>query len=272
MIRWLRNLLLLLACLLAHAEAELRVGVEPYFSPQLLVTTLQPMASALEKSIGRPVTLLTAPDYRQFILRIEKQEFDLVVIGPHTARYAQQQAGYLPMLIGRTKLVALIAVKRDSSIQKADQLAGATVALPDALTATAMLGEEWLHKQGVNAQYHYYPFYNAAAMAVQHGDAQTAVLNKTALTHMPAAVRDDMRILAETRGLPNIVLLANSHLDPTLRQHYADTLATLMNSPDHGASFAGKLGFAGVDPIKPGDLDGIEPFLAELQRRLKAPQ
>jgi phosphonate transport system substrate-binding protein len=260
----------MVVALFARAEDEVRVGLEPYFSPQLLITTFQPLATALGTKLGKPVVLLTAPDYRQFVQRIEQQDFDLVIIGPHTARYAQQQADYQPMLIGRAKLSALLVVKRDGAIQRPEQLSKSHIAMPDALTATSMLGEEWFHKQGMAPTLHYYAFHNAAAMAVQHGDVDAAIVNKTALAHMPASLRDDLRILAETRALPNMVMLASGKRDAATRQRYTDALLGFVNSAEHGSSFAGKLGFAGADPIKPGDLDAVEPFLAELQRRLKA--
>jgi phosphonate transport system substrate-binding protein len=268
--RWLAACALVLVALFARAEDELRIGIEPYFSPQLLITTFQPLASAVQSRLGKPTVLLTAPDYRQFVQRLEHREFDLIIIGPHTARYAQQQAGYVPMLIGRTRLSALIVVRRDGPIQRVEQLANAPIAMPDALTATAMLGEEWLRKQGINAQLHYYAFHNAAAVAVLHDDTAAAVVNKIALAHMPPDLRDGLRIVAETRSLPNMVMLASANLDPATRQREIDAVVAFVNSPEHSNSFAGKLGFAGVDPIKPGDLDPVEPFLIELQRRLKA--
>jgi phosphonate transport system substrate-binding protein len=272
MLRWLGALILGLSSLLALAEAEVRVGIEPYFSPQLLISTFEPLATAVGKTLGRPVVLLTAADYRQFVRRVERQEFDIVVIGPHTARLAQQIANYQPQLIGRAKLSGLVLVRRSSPIQRADQFRHATVALPDDLTLTAMLGEEWLQKHGIAGELHYYPFHNAAAMAVQHGDVDIAIVNKTAFSQMPANVREELRVIDETRGLPNMVMLTRGNLDPVLVRQYTEAIMGFVNSAEHGGSFAGRLGFAGGDPIKPGDLDPVEPFAPLLQQRLKAGQ
>ncbi|QDQ27093.1 phosphate/phosphite/phosphonate ABC transporter substrate-binding protein [Chitinimonas arctica] len=271
MYRGLCLLVLLVAGIVAEAAGrEVRIGLEPYFTPRLLISSFQPMRLALEKALGQPVVLLTAPDYRQFVRRIEAQEFDIVVIGPHTARYAEQQAAYIPSLIGRSRLAGLIVVKRDGGPRLASELGERTVAMPDPLTATAMLGEEWLKKQGLKPALRYYDFHNAAAMAVMHGDAQAAIVNKTAFANMPPDIRDGLRVLAETRSLPHMVLLASGQLEPGRRKLYIDEVAKFVNSKEHGESFAGRIGFSGADPLKEGDLTAVEPFVAELKRRLRS--
>ncbi|HEY9101262.1 phosphate/phosphite/phosphonate ABC transporter substrate-binding protein [Chitinimonas sp.] len=271
MLRCLCLLAILAIGPLLHAESpDLRIGLEPYFTPRLLISGFQPLQAAMEKSLGRPVVLLTAPDYRQFVRRIENHDFDIVVIGPHTARYAEEQAGYVPVLIGRSSLVGLVVVRREAGPRQVGDLGDATIALPDPLTATAMLGEEWLRKQGLRVSLRYYDFHNAAAMAVVRGDAQAAIVNKTAFANMPGDIRDGLRVLAETRSLPHMVVLVGGDVDPALRKRYTDSLAGFVNSREHGESFAGRVGFAGADAIKPGELAPVEPFYLELKRRLKA--
>jgi phosphonate transport system substrate-binding protein len=265
-----RALCMLFACVVVRAAPEISVGIEPYFSPVLLISTFEPLRDALEKSLATPIVLLTAGDYRQFVTRIQRQEFDVVMIGPHGARYAQIHAGYVPVLIGRTRLSGVIVVRRDSKLVKPDELARGTVALPDSLTLTSMLAEEWFDQQHLAPSFRHYPFHNAAVLAVLHGDAVAAVVNKTALAHMPADMRDNLRVLAETRAMPNSVVLINGRVDGNTRAHYVDAIQAYVNSTEQGDSFAGRLGFSGVDPIKPDDLALVEPFAAELERRMKA--
>lgn len=269
MLRRVYLLALMVVSLMSVAETkELRIGLEPYFTPRLLISSFQPMRAALEAALSQPVILLTAPDYRQFVRRIEAHDFDIVIIGPHTARYAEQQAGYVPSLIGRSKLIGLIVVKRDGGTRQVTSLNDTTIAMPDTLTATAMLGEEWFRKQNLRVTLRNYDFHNAAAMAVNHGDAAAAVVNKTAFASLPAELRDSLRVLDETRGLPHMVVLIDGRVESATRRKYAEELTRFINSREHGESFAGKLGFAGVDPVKDGDLAPLEPFVVELKRRL----
>lgn len=271
MYRWLCLCAIIANSFFTHAAGkEISIGLEPYFTPRLLISSFQPLRDALQTSLGQPVVLLTAPDYRQFVRRMEAQEFDIVVIGPHTARYAEQLSAYVPTLIGRSKLIGLVVVQREGSIRQVSELGEVTVAMPDPLTATAMLGEEWLRKQSLKPALRYYDFHNAAAMAVIRNDAQAAIVNKTAFANMPADIRDKLRVLAETRTLPHMVVLISTRLEAATRKRYADTLANFVNSREHGESFAGKIGFAGADPVKEGELNQVEPFVVELKRRLKA--
>ncbi|WP_269531765.1 phosphate/phosphite/phosphonate ABC transporter substrate-binding protein [Chitinimonas sp. BJYL2] len=264
--------LLLLACccslLVQAAGKEIHIGIEPFFTPRLLVSSFQPMRDAMEKQLGRPVVLLTAPDYRQFVRRIEQHEFDLVIIGPHTARYAELHAGYLPALIGRTRLSGLVVVPRGGEALQISDLNKQTIALPDALTVTAMLGEAWLKKQGLQVHTRYYAFHNAAAIALLQGDARAAIINKTAFANLPVDIRSALRVVGETQSLPHMVVLADAKLAPAERKRYIDSLAGFVNSRENGDSFAARLGFSGLDPVKPGELAIMEPFVTELQRRL----
>lgn len=271
MLRRMFVLAALLVSTLLHADGrELRIGIEPFFTPRLLISSFQPMRVALEAALGQPVVLLTAPDYRQFVRRIESHEFDVVIIGPHTARYAELQAGYVPTLIGRNKLIAWIVTKREPNPRAIASLNDGVIAMPDALTVTSMLGEEWIRKQNLKVTLRHFDSHNSAALAVSHGDAQAAIINKTVFANLPMDLRESLRVLDETRGLPHMVVLLDGRIDGASRKHYGEELFKFINSSDHGDSFAGKLGFAGVDYIKEGDLAPVEPFVLELKRRLSA--
>ncbi|MFC4160527.1 phosphate/phosphite/phosphonate ABC transporter substrate-binding protein [Chitinimonas lacunae] len=266
--RWMLWLLLGLWGCRALAEGELRIGIEPYFSPKLLLSSMQPLRQALTRSLGRPVILLTAPDYRQFVGHIVDHHYDLVIIGPHTARYAQLEAGYVPLLKGAAQLTALVIVKRHSPIDRLEALQNQPVALPNPLTATAMLGEELLNRQQISARLRYHDFHNAAALAVVRDEARAAIVNNTAFAHMPLELRDQLRVLAESRALPHMVLLVDSRVTPAERQRYSEAVANFLNANEQGRQFLARLGFYGASPIEAGDLSSVEPFMVELKRRL----
>lgn len=266
--RWTLWLLLWLWWGRAAADGELRIGIEPYFSPKLLLSSMQPLRQALSLSLGQPVILLTAPDYRQFVRHIIDHHYDLVIIGPHTARYAEQEAGYIPLLKGSAQLTALVVVKRQSQLDRLEALQGATIALPSSLTATAMLGEELLERHQVTARLRYHDFHNAAALAVARDEARAAIINNTAFAHMPVELRDQLRVLAESRPLPHMVLLVDGRVPPAARQRYTEAVTNFFNTNEQGRQFLARLGFYGAQPLEPGDLAPVEPFLTELKRRL----
>ena len=94
-------LALVIACGLnarSMAQAEtIRIGIIPYLTPGVLMSLFQPLRLQLQKDLGQPVELFTAPDVRSFARRTLKPDFDIVITAAHQARLAQLESGYHPL-------------------------------------------------------------------------------------------------------------------------------------------------------------------------------
>ena len=261
---------LMLACLPCMAATELRIGVEPFLSPRILIASFQPLRGEMAAELNRPVVLLTAPDYRQFLNHIHRHDYDLVITSAPGARYVQLHEGFVPSLKARGRYVGLLVTHRKQAGAVNKMLTGARVALPDPLSLTALQGESWLDSFGVPMQRQHHAFQNRAIDAVLRGDADFAIVGRAALSMLASTDRAALTVVAQTGEAPNAVLLASGDLNDADRLRYADIIANFINNHGQKSGFANMLGISGADPIAPGDLTQAEPLMLELQHRLKA--
>ena len=78
---------------MADEKTPLTLGVFPYVSPVQLAAFHAPLKDYLTKSLGRPVTLVTAPDFNSFVDRTRDGQYDIIFTAPHLGRLA---AGTIP--------------------------------------------------------------------------------------------------------------------------------------------------------------------------------
>ncbi|MDK2122503.1 phosphate/phosphite/phosphonate ABC transporter substrate-binding protein [Parachitinimonas caeni] len=262
---------LLMAPALA-AMPELRIGVEPYISPRSLIAGYLPLRQALERNLGRPVMLFTGADYRQFLRRVEAADFDLLLLSPHAARFAETSGGYQAVAQSAARSSGLLLVRKESPIRRIEELRGSTIAMPDPLTAATLLGESLLRESGLmtaNAvTLRYYTVHNTAALMVLRGGVQACVINNTAFSQMPADIRQHLRVLAETPTIAHASLLVRMGLTPAEQKRQVDAVMLFVNSTQNGRSILAKYGLHGLEPLSNADQARLEPMEKELSRRL----
>ena len=150
-----RALMLLLPLLQAAtrraAEPEpLEFALAPYISVRPLMAMFQPLASYLQERLKRPVLLVTAPSLREFDERVLARSYELAMAAPQTARLAQKEAGYIPLLRMSNDLYGSFWYRSSSAAHGLKDIAGESIAFPDRFTATAHLGKEALHGLGMD--------------------------------------------------------------------------------------------------------------------------
>lgn len=119
---------LALPSLLQAAEKPLRFGVFPYKSPKEMMKLFMPIARQLEKEIGRPIHLSSAPNAEQYNQRAIAGEYDL--IWPCNTCYFQihDQAGFEAVASGSPTFHGIVIVRKNSGITQLSQLKGKKIA------------------------------------------------------------------------------------------------------------------------------------------------
>ncbi len=271
-IRWLAPLLLAIAM---HGgplrAAELTLAIEPFLSARTLLAAFQPYATFLGDKAGEPVLIVGAANYDQYMQRLLRSEFDIALIGPHSALLAVQNAGYVAVMKGEGSLKAIMIVDKASAYQKPEDMKGQLIALPDHLTLTSMLGAEFFRQpdgQTVDVRFKYNDYHNTAAMMMLHGEAAAAVIADSALQPMAPDIRNNIRIIAESKPVPQMVLLIHSRLTPELRARLVGATQEFMRSADPKRNLLARVGFSAGKPLADSDMRQIAPYIDELRKRL----
>ncbi len=271
----LLGLVLSLPAAAIHRGETLELGVFPNLSPRMLVSMYQPLRLALEKELGRPVQVYTAPGLKAFYERTRSGEYDLIVTPPHLARLAQTESGFVPLVSYAAELRGLVVVPKQSSVATLADLRGRMVAMPDRLGIISMLGLQAFRNAGLEPGTDFSLFYaqshSNAALAVRNGQADAAVIGTIPLAQLPQPLRGSLRVVAVSPVVPSQFYLANPRLGPGGIEAVRRALAKFAATPE-GKTFFRKNGFGGFRPAREDGLRKVEPFAREAKRLLEEPK
>ncbi|MFN0316078.1 MAG: phosphate/phosphite/phosphonate ABC transporter substrate-binding protein [Burkholderiales bacterium] len=260
---------LLLASLPGRAESALEFGLAPYISTRTLLGMFKPLSAFLERRLERPVMLVSAPDLENFDRQLIGQQYDIAIVAPHTARLAQRDHGYEPLLRFSSDLYGVLLVKAGSPVQNVRELAGLVIAFPQRTSATALLGQELLEKYGVGMSHVERPhsFQDSVLLGLTQGEYPAALVNAFVLHQAPESQRLLVKQIAQTRKISNLIIVARADLSRPGREALQAAITEFMETTPEGAKFLKETGLAGVRPVSDTDLKNLDSLAAD-QRRI----
>lgn len=222
MTRHLRFIPLLLALMLgspasvASENTELTLGVFPYVSPGQLVSFHTPLKDYLAKSLKRPVTLVTAPDFRSFFERTSQGQYDILITAPNLGRYAETHDGYKRLAQTGHTVQGIFLTRKDSNIQKIEDLRGKTIMIAQPISILFQMAEHLLREKGlvpgesvtiIETRTH-----NNSMYAPLRGEADASVTGTLLWQVLGKEQKDQMRIIGMTEEAPGFMVMANKRL------------------------------------------------------------
>lgn len=256
----------------AAEPPPLQMGVLPYLSSERLFEYFLPMKDYLEVQLKRRIVMSTAPDFKTYVQRAARGDYDIYQTAPHFALLAEVEQGYRRVSRLTRDLNGDVVVRRDNPVQRPEDLRGRTVITPDALAITSMLGEELLRDRGLTPGRDYRlvrtSSHNNAIMTVYRGGADAAFSAVEVIEKLAPEVRRELRILTKTRRVPHMMVMAHPRLSPAEYEHLR--LALLAFTRDGpGRKFFEATGYGDMAPIADTDMARLRPFLKDLKERLK---
>lgn len=270
--RWTGLALVLALGLAGQAPAQeppLEFGLAPYISVRPLLALFQPMAIFLEGRLERPVLLVTAPSLREFDERVLAGSYELAMVAPQTARLAQKEAGYVPLLRVSDDLYGVFLVPESSPLTSMKELSKATIAFPDPFTETAHLGREVVATLGLNpAQIAYPPgFQDSLLISLRRGEYEVALMNASAFHQMKPEEKEGVRVLGETHRISHVMFVAHPEMPGARQAAIRAALEEFMTSP-LGRQFSAQSGLSGVRPLNEGEMKKLDALAQEHKRLL----
>lgn len=273
-----------LACLMfttlaTHAAPAARppgieLAIVPYLPARTLLERYKPLRVHLERTLRRPVTLFTAPDYQTFIARTQSREYSFVVTVAHAARLAEQEAGYVPMLRPAMDTHAVLLVARDGPIRSVADLRGTRVAVPDTLAIVTQLGTEVLRSHGLtpgdDLTLYAATTHSTAMHAVLAGEAAAAVISDRAFIAAASNLKHELRAIATSgSGGPGVVFLASPAVPQALVAEITQAILGFANETADGRQFLESLGYDTLRALKPDELAVVDGYVAPLKALLR---
>lgn len=246
-----------------------RVGVAPHASARVILSMYQPLRESLRVSLGRPVEIVTAPDFVTYAQRALDRTYDITIVAGQQARMLQTDADYRPLVAYRSEFRIVAVAPTASDERGPEDFVGKSIVGLGATSMADMWGAEWLKTAGIDESG--MPHVSAAdnvARLVLNGNAAAGFMSRASYRALAPELRSGLRVLAESGPLLGRVYMLNA-------RHEGEH-ATLMRAlRTFAESEAGKAYFKefhldGYREIDPGELEAMEPYARRVRDSLKA--
>ena len=255
----------------ARATATpLRLALAPFLSPVALLAAFRRLREHLERSLQRPVEMVTAKDFRTLVEAAQRGDYDVVQLPAHLARLAMLDWRFEQIAAPVEAVAVVVVVKAGGPVRSSADLKGKTVGMLDALSLTATVGRRWLQEQGIASEVNVLalPSVNSGLFALDRGEVAAFVAADTQLASMPAGTPRGEGVLATIGGIPGPVWVARPGL-PAI--DLATLRAAMMSfTPDPARPVAAAN--AHLRPLEPSRLAALDPLVAIAREALKGPR
>ncbi len=250
----------------ASADSPLRIGLAPFLSPAALMAAFRPMREHLERSLARPVEMVTAKDFVSLVEATRRGDYDAVLLPAHVARLAVADWRFEPLAHVNQPVSVQVLVRAGGPIKSVPDLRGGRAGMLDALSLTAAVGRQWLQEQGLAASVtvQVLPSINSAMIALDRGDVELVVAGASQLVALPDSTPRTERVLATVREIPGPVYVSHPRLAPAERAALRAALAAFRPDPSRPATTTNAL----LQPVTAEQLAKLEPFAAQARRAL----
>ena len=257
-------------------RSSLVVGLLPEMNVFEQVDRFRLLAELLSERIGMRVELSMLSRYGNIVERIAGKEVDAAFLGSFTGALASAQLGMEPVarpinLDGSSTYWGYVFVRRDSGIERVDQMRGLRLAVVEkATTAGYIFPVAHFRSHGVEnldsffGEVQFWGSHDASINAVLDGRADVGAAKNTIWEHLAnedPRVTSDLRILATSPKVPSNALFISPDVDPSIRAIVLSTLLTLDEEPA-GARVLDRLRARGFVPT---DIESYQPVF-ELAR------
>ena len=253
-------------------KQAISLGMLPYISTHRLIEIFLPIKEYLEKELHRPVKLVTAPNFREYLQRSLDGEYDIYHTAPHFAALAELEYGHRRLSRYTRMLDGSILVAKNGTIKSIKDLKGKTMTTPGELAVITMLGEKLIMENGLelgkDISIRNTTSHGNAILSVAKSKADAAIVSAGVFERMPEDIKEKLTILTKTRKVPHVMFMANSKLPE--KEYQAAKKAMLNFTADGpGKVFFTKTKRGNMTSITDTDIDILRPYVEILKTRLK---
>ena len=244
-----------------------RIGVAPHTSVRVILEMYQPLRLQLEKALGVPVEIVTAPDFTEFARRMLRQDYDMAITTGHQARLAQTDGDYIPLLTYSADFRAVALIPGDSKVKTARDLQGKPVLGLSSTSLVTLWGQHWLRQNGNNDALHYVSASDSVAQLVLSGEAAAGFTSLANYQSLARDVQAKMKFLVISERLTGRVYVLNKR-QASRKEKIDAALAGFAESAE-GKVYFEKYKLEGYRKLRPRELDAMDPYAREVRQSLQ---
>lgn len=256
------------------ASSPFSIGVLPNVSARVIAVHYQPMQDYFQRELEQKVEIATASDFRAFHENTMKGAYQAVVTAANLGRVSQVDGKWLPVAIYEPAIPGLLVTGAGNAEASPAQLRGKVLAVANPQSLVVLRGLQWLGEQGLQSgrDFRLVRAGNEDSLAplIRSGEAPMAMMSMGEFRSIGESLRKELRIAAEFARVPGFVVLVNPSLPAAARERFAGAMARFPAS-EEGKRFFALSGFSSIRALRPGELEGLDAFVAQTRAGL-APQ
>ncbi len=210
-------ILLLAQATIAFSQDSIVLGIFPYASPDKLIRHQKGLKDYLSKRLGRPVSIVTAKNFKTFINNAKIGTYDLVYSPPHFARLLDTKYSYQRVAMTTHHIQGMFITLKTAPYKQLQDLRGKTVALAPPLAILSQLAIKELRDSGLRANKDYNIItmknFENAMFSVLKGDSDAALAGVKLWKTLPSIYKDKLRALSPTQPIPGFIIMASPDTD-----------------------------------------------------------
>lgn len=238
-------------------------GIFPYLPPLTLDRVFAPIIASLETGLGTPVHLRSTMTFTGFVEELGTGNYDLIFAHPFFYILAADQYGYVPLVRLATPLSAVFLARNDNAADSMMALKGRVLALPPELSAVSEVAQRELAAAGltpgVEIQLRHHQSKSSCLHALAVGVADACALPRFVLKQLPPDQMAALKVIHETKPIPNVVIAAHPRLSEADR---ANLTRTILAWPDtaEGRQILADAGWEGFVAADDRDYDELRQW------------
>jgi phosphonate transport system substrate-binding protein len=250
-------------------ETLLHLGVAPHTSARVILEMYQPLRLHLEKALGQPVAIETAPDFTEFARRAIRQEYDIAITTGHQARLFQTDAAYLPLITYKSSFKAIALVAKNANIRYPADLKGKTALGLSPSSLVTLWGQHWLKANNLGSlPVKYISAADSTIQQILAGEAGVAFTSLANFQKLPPEQQQALSILAESEAMAGRVYMLNKRR-AAQQKKVEQALLSFAESAE-GKRYFEQTKLEGYRPLRSGELQSMEPYANEVRLLLNS--
>ncbi len=254
----------------AQENSELVLGIYPYLSPSRIVEQFSPLNDHLTKSLDRPVSLRSAPDFAKFIERTSAGEYDIIFTAPHMGRLAETRDGYRRIAQTGYSIVVVVLTRKDGPITALGALKGRKLAVGARLSMTYQIVDHALGKQGLalgrDVEFIDTASFSNVLEALVRFEADAGATGTLLWDGAPPEQRTVLREIWRSAPVPGFLLLVHPRVGAATLKHIERAVLDFRTTPAGKAFFetSRQIDFR---PVNAATMKRIDPFTAVFDKQ-----
>ncbi len=261
------GLALCMSSLTALAQTVLHLGIAPHTSARVILEMYQPLRVHLEKALGVPVEVVTAPDFTEFAKRMLHQDYDIAVTTGHQARLAQTDGEYSPLVTYSADFRAVALVAGSSKFKTAKDLISKPVLGLSPTSLVTLWGQHWMKKNGNPDALRYVSASDSVARLILSGEAVAGFTSLANYQSLNRELQAQVRFLAISEPMAGRVYMLNKR-QAARKDPIEAALAGFAGSTE-GRAYFDKYMLEGYRKLKSKELEAMEPYAREVRASLQ---